>query len=193
MLAYWFLTNCCRCNAREHRNQVRLVDVPNLKRNLADDSWIMWCCYCVAYLQLIFTFMVILTILCFVIQLCCSRSCKDDFNLNPLHRWCQFESISSHGIKRKFCMMILWCFPMFSRTLQSVPFEHYYKWPSILLLPCTWQPDTSSLAGPFPSRSQDLGAKRHTATIGDGMARSFIHLMDTSAKWMEVWGIQVDL
>ena len=57
-----------------------------------------------------------------------------------LHRWCQFESIFSHGIK------------------------------------CTWQPDTSSLAGPFPSRSQDLGAKRHTATVGDGMARSFICL-----------------
>lgn len=94
-----------------------------------------------------------------------------------LHRWCQFESISSHGIKHKFCMMILWCFPMFSRTLQSVPFEHYYKWPSILLLPCTWQPDASSLAGPFPSRSQDLGGKRHSATIGDGMARSFLYLL----------------
>lgn len=156
MLAYWLLKNWLQVQRKRAPEPGSSCRCPQFEKE--SSRWLMnhvvllLCCLPSTDVYIFFTFMVILTILCFVIQVCCSRCCIDDVNLSPSPAMALSVSL------------VWWYYDVF----RCFP-EHYNQFHlsitinghQILLVLCTWQPDTSSLAGPFPSRSQDLGAKRH--------------------------------
>ena len=82
---------------------------PQFEKDSTDGWWIMSCWYVLLPFNW-FTFMVILTVLCFVIRLCCSRFCMDDVNLNLS------PAMAKLCFKCKFCMMIM----MFSDVFQDL-------------------------------------------------------------------------